>query len=129
MYFNRVVVTITILIMLCAPISICALTNEVVQVETVTERNPLEELYYRLVLKDTKDFYDYVIFGILCVGLVIIMIFQNTHYYTVTVNKDKKQKHYQKQYNKSYKYEKQNSYHKRKNYNKKKNIVENKASE
>lgn len=42
-------------------------------------------LKYRLVEKDTKDFWDYVILIILIVGLLIVMVFQNTHYYIVKI--------------------------------------------
>ena len=126
---NRVIITITILLMLCVPISICALTEEVSEEatsETVVEkRNVFEELYYRIVLKDTRDFYDYVIFGILAIGLLIVMIFQNTHYYVVKVNKEEPKKHYNKpQYENKPKYENQNNYHKKRNYHKKKKVTE-----
>ncbi len=51
--------------------------------EKVEKRNLFEEFYYRLVLKDTRDFFDYVLLGILIVGLLIVMVFQNTHYVVV----------------------------------------------
>ncbi len=49
------------------------------------ERNFFEELHYRIVLKDEpKDFFDYVIFATFVVGLLIVMVFQNTHYIIIT---------------------------------------------
>lgn len=42
--------------------------------------NFFEEMEYRIIYKDTKDFFDYVIFGTAVVALLIVMVFQNTHY-------------------------------------------------
>lgn len=132
MHFNRVIVIFTLILTLCIPISICALTEEVVvdegNNEIIEDRNLFEEFYYRLVLKDTKDFYDYIMLGTFVVGLLIVMVFQNTHYYTVQVKEETKTP-VKKQYNKP-KYEnqnnseKKNNYHKKKKYYKKKNNVE-----
>lgn len=54
--------------------------------EVVTEKrmNFFEELHYRIIYKDTKDFFDYVILGTAIVALLIVMVFQNTHYVIVT---------------------------------------------
>jgi hypothetical protein len=77
--------------MVCIPISICVLTEDVEAIqqdkEIVEEKNLFEEFYYRLFIKDTRDFYDYVMLGTFIVGLLIVMVFQNTHYYTVKVEK------------------------------------------
>ena len=89
--FNRVIVLCTLILMVCIPISICTFTESVEAVEQgteiVEEKNLFEEFYYRLFIKDTRDFYDYVMLGTFIVGLLIVMIFQNTHYYTVKVEK------------------------------------------
>ncbi len=63
------------------PILVSSSTIEVEQKQE--ERNFLEEFYYRMFEKDTKDFFDYVLLGIFIVGLLIVMVLQNTHYYTV----------------------------------------------
>lgn len=89
--FNRIIVLCTLILMVCIPISICVLTEDVEasqqDKEIVEEKNLFEEFYYRLFLKDTRDIYDYVMLGTFIVGLLIVMVFQNTHYYTVKVEK------------------------------------------
>lgn len=136
MCLNRVIVIFTLILMVCIPFSICAFTEEVMasdgEYEVVEERNLFEEFYYRLFLKDTRDFYDYVMLGTFIVGLLIVMVFQNTHYYVVKVEKPtielKKEetkivvenKNYEKVNNESRK----NNYHRKRNYQKKKKIEE-----
>ena len=56
-----------------------------VQVEREETMNIFENFYYRLFEKDTQDFFDYIILGIFVVGLLIVMVLQNTHYYMVMV--------------------------------------------
>ena len=86
MSINRIIVIFTLFLMICIPMSICAFADDVVaqeDVAVVEGRNLFEEFYYRLFLKDTRDFYDYVMLGTFVVGLLIVMVFQNTHYYVV----------------------------------------------
>lgn len=68
-------------------VSIPILVSETtIGIEQKEERmNVFENFYYRLFEKDTKDFFDYVLLGIFIVGLLIVMVLQNTHYYTVMV--------------------------------------------
>lgn len=47
-----------------------------------------EELHYRLFEKDTKDFFDYLLLAIFIIGLLIVMVFQNTHHYVVVRPKE-----------------------------------------
>ena len=55
------------------------------QKEEVTEKKMtfLEDLHYRIIYKDTKDFFDYVLLGSAIISLLIVMVFQNTHYVIV----------------------------------------------
>ena len=93
-------------------------------------RNIFEDFYYRLVLKDSdeRDFYDYVLFASLNVGLLIVMIFQNTKTYIVMVpinNKDDKNdinKSNNKEVIKEDKNKPKKYYHKKKPYQRKKKI-------
>ena len=127
MQINRVIVVFAVLLMICIPISICAFTEDVVAQEdageTIESRNLFEEFYYRLFIKDTRDFYDYVMLGTFIVGLLIVMVFQNTHYYVVKKidvpgEVPKRYKHKQKQ-EQQYNYERKNNYQKKKNYHRK----------
>lgn len=54
-------------------------TGEVVE----KKMNVFEELHYRMFLKDTRDFFDYVLLAIFIVGLLIVLVFKNTHYVVV----------------------------------------------
>ena len=63
-------------------VSVPVLTSDTT--ETVEKMNIFEEFYYRMFEKDTKkDFFDYVLLAIFIVGLLIVMVFQNTHYVVV----------------------------------------------
>ena len=128
MSMNRIIVVFTLFLMICIPISICAFADDVVaqeeNIEVVEERNLFEEFYYRLFLKDTKDFYDYVMLGIFIVGLLIVMVFQNTHYYVVKkidVPEEVPKQHYKRpKYEQQNNYERKNNYQRKRNYHKKK---------
>ena len=89
------------------------------KLEVSESRNLFEEFYYRLFLKDTRDFYDYVMLGTFIVGLLIVMVFQNTHYYVV--RKIDIPEEVPKQYSKKPRYEYQNNYERKNNYQRKKN--------
>lgn len=54
-------------------------TEEVVK----QKRNIFEEFHYRVFLKDTRDFFDFVLLGIFITGLLIVLVFKNTHYVVV----------------------------------------------
>ena len=126
MCLNRVIVIFTLILMLCIPVSICALTEEVAVdegYEVIEERNIFEEFYYRLFLKDTRDFYDYIMLGTFIVGLLIVMIFQNTHYYTVKIEEEPPKRYNKPKYENQNNYERKNNYHRKKNYHKKKKVV------
>lgn len=63
-------------------------TSKVLQEEETSEvvekkMNLFEELHYRLFLKDTRDFFDYLLLAIFVVGLLIVLVFKNTHYVVV----------------------------------------------
>lgn len=128
MSMNRITVVFTLFLMICIPISICAFADDVVaqeeNIEVVEERNLFEEFYYRLFLKDTKDFYDYVMLGTFIVGLLIVMVFQNTHYYVVkkidVPEKVPKQHYNRPKYEQQNNYERKNNYQRKRNYHKKK---------
>lgn len=128
MSMNRIIVVFTLFLMICIPISICAFADDVVaqeeNIEVVEERNLFEEFYYRLFLKDTKDFYDYVMLGTFIVGLLIVMVFQNTHYYVVKkidIPEEVPKQHYNRpKYEQQNNYERQNNYQRKRNYHKKK---------
>lgn len=53
------------------------------------KRSILGELKYRLFEKDTRDLWDYLLLAIFVVGLLIVMVFMNTHYYIVKVPHEK----------------------------------------
>ena len=78
MSINRIIVIFTLFLMICIPMSICAFADDVVaqeeDVAVVEGRNLFEEFYYRLFLKDTRDFYDYVMLVTFVVGLLIVML-------------------------------------------------------
>lgn len=127
MSINRIIVIFTLFLMICIPMSICALADDVVaqeeDVAVVEGRNLFEEFYYRLFLKDTRDFYDYVMLGTFVVGLLIVMVFQNTHYYVVKkieVPEEKPKYDHRNNYNRPNNYEKKNNYQRKRNYHKKK---------
>lgn len=46
--------------------------------------NFFEDLHYRIIYKDTKDFFDWVLLGTAVVALLIVIVFQNTHYVIIT---------------------------------------------
>ena len=135
MNMNRIIIVFTLFLMICIPISICAFADDVVaqeeSIDVIEERNLFEDFYYRLFLKDTKDFYDYVMLGTFIVGLLIVMIFQNTHYYVIKkidIPEEEPKKHYNRSkyesknnYEQKNSYERKNNYQKKKNYHKKKN--------
>lgn len=54
------------------------------------KRSILGELKYRLFEKDTRDLWDYLLLAIFVVGLLIVMVLMNTHYYVVKIPKEKK---------------------------------------
>ncbi len=54
-------------------------TEEVVK----KKRNIFEEFHYRVFLKDTRDFFDFILLGIFITGLLIVLVFKNTHYVVV----------------------------------------------
>ncbi len=59
----------------------------VVETESKVEEKKLnffEDLHYRIIYKDTKDFFDWVLLGTAVVALLIVMVFQNTHYVIIT---------------------------------------------
>lgn len=90
MHFNRVILFCTFVLTIIIPLSFLSI-SEVEAIETeevVVERNIFEDFYYRLVLKDTRDFYDYVMFGIFIIGMLIVLVLKNTHYYTVRIQKE-----------------------------------------
>lgn len=127
MSINRIIVIFTLFLMICIPMSICAFADDVVaqeeDVAVVEGRNLFEEFYYRLFLKDTRDFYDYVMLGTFVVGLLIVMVFQNTHYYVVKkieVPEEKPKYDHRNNYNRQNNYEKKNNYQRKRNYHKKK---------
>ena len=136
MSINRIIVIFTLFLMICIPMSICAFADDVVaqeeDVAVVEGRNLFEEFYYRLFLKDTRDFYDYVMLGTFVVGLLIVMVFQNTHYYVVKkieVPEEKPKYDHRNNYNRQNNYERKNNYQRKRNYHKKKknnngNIIE-----
>ncbi len=72
-----------------SPVHVGAVEMEETDSEIVVEEQKsigiLEDLYYRLFEKDTKDFFDYVLLAIFIIGLLIVMVLQNTHRYTVTI--------------------------------------------
>lgn len=134
MSINRIIVVFTLFLMICIPMSICAFADDVAAQEenaTVEEgRNLFEDFYYRLFIKETRDFYDYVMLGTFIVGLLIVMVFQNTHYYVVKkvdvpedvpkqYNHKQKYEH-QNNYEHENNYERNNNYHKKRNYHRKK---------
>lgn len=127
MSINRIIVIFTLFLMICIPMPICAFADDVVaqeeDVAVVEGRNLFEEFYYRLFLKDTRDFYDYVMLGTFVVGLLIVMVFQNTHYYVVKkieVPEEKPKYDHRNNYNRQNNYEKKNNYQRKRNYHKKK---------
>lgn len=127
MSINRIIVIFTLFLMICIPMSICAFADDVVaqeeDVAVVEGRNLFEEFYYRLFLKDTRDFYDYVMLGTFVVGLLIVMVFQNTHYYVVKkieVPEEKPKYDHRNNYNRQNNYERKNNYQRKRNYHKKK---------
>lgn len=71
-----------------APTIANALTPQILASETgnveTKKMNIIENLSYRLFEKDTRDAWDYLLLAILVVGLLIVMVFQNTRYYIVT---------------------------------------------
>lgn len=69
-------------------VSVPVLANTV-ETETVEKMNLFEEFYYRMFEKDTaRDFFDYILLTIFIVGLLIVMVFQNTHYVVVSTPKE-----------------------------------------
>lgn len=127
MSINRIIVIFTLFLMICIPMSICAFADDVVaqeeDVAVVEGRNLFEEFYYRLFLKDTRDFYDYVMLGTFVVGLLIVMVLQNTHYYVVKkieVLEEKPKYDHRNNYNRQNNYERKNNYQRKRNYHKKK---------
>lgn len=67
-----------------------SLKEEVEIVEKEEKLNLFENFYYRLFEKDTKDFFDYSLMGVFIVGLLIVMVLQNTHYTVVKNQKETK---------------------------------------
>lgn len=64
--------------------SVEKITYQETEESTEKKMNFFEDLHYRIIYKDTRDFFDYVIFGTAVIALLIVMVFQNTHYIIVT---------------------------------------------
>ncbi len=54
--------------------------------EDVPQDNIFDELYYRLVLKDTRDAVDYIILGVIIVLMLVVLVALNKKTYVIPGN-------------------------------------------
>jgi hypothetical protein len=104
---NRVILAMILFLVFIIPTKVIALTPQILinyhsygeetETNTIVDDEKEEEtkfsilgaMKYRLFEKDTRDGWDYLLLATFAVGILIVLVYKNTHYYIVKIPKEK----------------------------------------